>query len=341
MKNAKILYLDLRCPIGHINFNNIYLNAFLSKGVELDIVLPRTYMSKLSLMKTGYKYYEVPSSLESNNRSSLKNRLAILKYQNFLRVHFDLNSYDLIFVSSFDNIAAVFSFFPRHTLFVCHNNLSFAYSNYLHRFALKLIGAKYKFAVFNKSMFDFMDCLRVKNVFTIFHGFPLPYSSSKTKKDFDYIFLPSSYSLDMSIVSEILTEDFNDFLINTGKKLILKSDLKSNLSNIDIIASYIETEEYQKLLVNCWAVLIPYDSSFRYRTSGVLMEAIANKKIVLIRDIPSFDEFKNIAVKGLFYFKSVEELKRIIKEEDFSFTPEYDFLLINSAENSIAEILKK
>ena len=80
MKNAKILYLDLRCPIGHINFNNIYLNAFLSKGVELDIVLPRTYMSKLSLMKTGYKYYEVPSSLESNNRSSLKNRLAILKY---------------------------------------------------------------------------------------------------------------------------------------------------------------------------------------------------------------------------------------------------------------------
>ena len=46
----------------------------------------------------------------------------------------------------------------------------------------------------------------------------------------------------MSIVSEILTEDFNDFLINTGKKLILKSDLKSNLSNIDIIASYIETD---------------------------------------------------------------------------------------------------
>ena len=68
-------------------------------------------------------------------------------------------------------------------------------------------------------------------------------------------------------------------------------------------------------------ILIAYPESFEYRVSGVLMEALACGKRILVRDIPAMREFRDL-IGADSYFGSVRELAECISRLEAR--PEYN-----------------
>lgn len=333
----RILYLDLLCPRGHVNFNNIYLNYFSKKSnVIVDVAMPTFYLKQLDFTDCkNMNIIQLPDALYTRSHKkfigSIINRLHLIRLQWYLKNSINLGEYDQIFISSFDNISSLFLFFPRNTFLVCHNNLTFVFSNIIHKYSLKIIANRYKLGVFTNEMLDYCLKNNINRLLKIPHGLPKPIMFDKPIENLinsRLIFIPSSYSLDRDIINKILSKEFNDFLKKHNFSIALKWDSECIYSNINLYTKYLSKDEYNNLFIKSYAILIPYDKSFKLRTSGVLMEAIANNKKIILRDIPAFSSFKaNTNVSGVLFFNSFDDLKSIISCRLLEIQPDYSPLI--------------
>lgn len=83
----------------------------------------------------------------------------------------------------------------------------------------------------------------------------------------------------INIVKEISTNHKFAIKINQGyKKFFLKKQ-----QNVTFTPPNLNQKKYSEMLVNSDVILIPYDhKSYKYRTSGIFLEAISAKKLTLV-----------------------------------------------------------
>ena len=322
----KILYADLACPNGHVNYNRIMINSLEQvRDVDIEFFMQAGYAKKISeTLSSNRIVHEVSSYSKSviGFYNRVKYRIHQLKLQNKLYKLVKTNHYDLVFLSSFDIVAFLFfKNLPCKTLAVCHNEIDVAV-NKKSVWLLRFFSKHCNLVSINKTGYAYLCSLGLK-AYMIPHGFPQPF----TPMDKEYcrqIYIPINGAVDWDIVNGLLTEEFNGLLKENKTKLIIKTkdqtlvEKYAHLSHILFLVGYIDDETYKKMMLNSSFILLPYvKEDYQYRCSAILMEAIINNKAVVLPNVPVFKELLQEGDNGLFFYDCLDSLISIIKNNDF------------------------
>mgnify|MGYP000371239299 FL=1 len=244
----KILYIDPFSSHSHINFNKIYIDALKNHKVELDFAFKEDYAKKIGITE---RCYDIPSKFFLKGNNGWKNRISQIRMLIFLNRKLKFKKYDMILLSSFDEISLFFSFVNANFVLINHNNL-IGLGSFVKRFFYKLISKDNIQIVFEHFMKEYLFSLGIKNVMEIKHGFLEKFDENiLVENDFvnglnltrfrKIIFAPSSSSGDKSFFMELLTDaNIQKKLEENSILLILKGDFVIGQNgNIKVISEYL------------------------------------------------------------------------------------------------------
>lgn len=317
----KILYVDVDAPIGHVNFNRIWLSVLSKYPIELTTCLPKAYYAKISVPTNNIS---VPAFLCRGKGPVFWRIFSVLRLI-WLVLFVDIRKYDAILFSSFENTTFAFIlylFLFDNVFCVCHNNLEKARNNSRHKSFLSFIAKRVTLIALNNAMKSYLDSeLCAIKTICIRHGFPASIHSSITKKNhsFDYmfrgkkiVFIPSLTSSSDSELIQIQKDvRLLDVLNRINGQIVISK--KISIVNTALFYSFpnrLTDEEYFYIFQRAEAILLLYPDTF-FRLSAILHEAIINNKIVLLPDIKIFEDYKKIIPEFLFY-KSFDHIAEIL-----------------------------
>jgi hypothetical protein len=300
----KVLYVDPLSPSGHINFNLIYIEALVKIFDSIDFAFKDGYEEKLFIPNNS-KIYVIPKKYYKYSNNKIINRLMLFKIFRYIKKNFNINHYDYVIFSSYEEIALYLNFYNRNLIIINHNNLK-GLNNPVKLHFFKKIAEKNVNVVFDNSMRDYLSSLGLTNIHTINHGLPKPYNKKIIEnqemvnqfsylKNYKYIlFTPSNLSVDNQFIKQLITDnEFKSFLKNSKTLLILKSyKINVDSKNIRVINSFLTDLEYQYLFLKSNLIILPYPNTFNYRVSAVLFECMTNNKMCLTSDIPALKIYK-------------------------------------------------
>ena len=281
----KVLFLDPVCLEGHVNFNKIHLLSLMSTFDDVDCCFVKGYTDELNIKDCNLK---------------------MLKSLRLVKRNINLSLYDIIIISCYDEISLWLSHFPR-SFIINHNNLS-KMNHWFKRLCYKRICDKHVNIVLNDNSFNYLKSKGVENIVKVVHGLMLPYKSVKKENDKFVLFTPSPNSTDKLFTESIIKDKrFINWLEDNDAVFILRGNYRSDSNRIKVITGRINFEKYKNLLMTSNCLYIAYPPSFKYRVSAVVLEAIANKKNCVLREIEDFREYENIYGSQI-YFHNVETL---------------------------------
>lgn len=308
---SSILYIDYLGHRGHNNFNKIYINAFdkdvdvkyvLRKGIRLQLGIPREKM-----------LWEIPNNLFSAGKVlHIVFKIIMLCYIKFF---LKVRKYDHVVVSCYETISLFFVPFPKGTYIINHNNIS-QLSQKIRRYCFVKMAKRYINIVFDRHSKEYLNSMGVKNVIISPHGIIDPYKATANESNTNdkynlVVFSPSYASMNEQLFEAMLnSEELSKFLENNNILLRIKYNklIDTKTKNLEIINGYMSKDEYVSSFLNADIILVLYSSSFVYRSSGVLFEAIANGKKILASNIKAFKEYEDFLKDDIKYCDSVESL---------------------------------
>jgi hypothetical protein len=302
----KLLFIDCFCPHGHINLNKKYVELFSKKNYHVDYILKKGYAEEIGVDKR-FLLWEPSSFYFKEDVGKFKSRYQIWKLLVLVNWKYNLNSYDYIFFSSFDEISLFFSGIRKKLILVNHANIA-NFDNPVKRFFLKAFTKSAIFVVFHKFIKNRSLDLGVKKVHVepigLLDPYLLPNNSNnflisidpKLNSDNQYqiIFAPSGSKYnDLFLSLLICNQNFLDFLSLNSIILVIKDKtLISNHKNIAIIKQHLTDDQYRSLFLNSLCILLCYPKSFSFRVSAVMYECFSNNKPSLLFDIEGFRAFE-------------------------------------------------
>ncbi len=299
----RILYIDPISPLGHINFNKLQIENLLRNGFTIDYIFKKGYSALL-----GVPDDNVVVSLPSYTKSGgIKNRYNIFRNLLLIKKWLRNNKYDAIIFSSFDEIALFLANFKEFVFLINHNNCFGLTQSKFKRLVYKNISKKACQLVMDNDSLELMRQLKIPYFKRINHGLIKPYDYVKLPEKFgdigNVVFSPSSGSSDNDLFIELSKDDsFTDFLTNHNITILVKGkDHQSTNQRIKFISDRLTDHEYRALILNSMFIVINYPSTFRFRTSGVLLECIANNKKVLASKSPGIIQYQSILGEKSFY----------------------------------------
>lgn len=320
----RILYVDAESPLGHIPFNMGYIARLsATPGVRLSLIVREGYLSAAAVSPAAI-VKEIPHRLYlSRDRGKLVNRLFMLLRYLYLRRAARWGAYDRVIFAAYDEFALLLSGIRRPLLLVNHDNVR-GLDSAVKRFFLKKISRRHAHIVFEEYMANRMRSCGIGNVFVVRHGLQAPFASAQpgvleaihrklADKSYERILLcPSFSSSDVQLLRELLHSRRFRALLAEHKMLLVVRDLRRALPsdgepNILTLRTTLSTSEYEALFLRCFAILLPYPDTFRYRVSNMLNECISNNKLCFAADIPALTAFAPY-MRYLYFYAGVEEL---------------------------------
>jgi len=322
----KVLYLDLLSPVGHKNLNKI-LVRLLKELVFVDVSWKEGYIEDESLLSAVGSFYPIPEIYYKFN-SKVDYRIKNYNKIKWILKNININSYDLIFISSYETISFALAW-PRkikpRAVILNHNNLD-ELKDPLKKFLFKRIPKYVEHIVFEEYMKRYLlkDVKIPNKVWTIHHPINLDevqdYQrllnskiSNTNAVNSKLIFAPSN-SNDENFISQLINlQKEEGFLNSTIFNLLIKSKQYEYQDNHLIVSRrYFSYEEYLTYLGNASLVLLPYCNAFRYRVSGFLFDTFAFKKKIIASSIPLFRYFVNKYPSIGKIFNNIQEFKEIV-----------------------------
>lgn len=313
----KILFVDLFSPRGHYNFNSIYLKAINNiPGVSVDVLFVEGFLEGMGLDKTMYVNSFVFNKYESRKTDLIHklfwrwHQMARLRYcKKLVRK----NKYDFVFFSTFDELTfSLFGILKKNVMAVYHQDANHLLGSSLVLKSMRSIAKKVKIISLNKAYSELMETEGIRNTF-VPHGF-IPAKPEENNGNRS-IFVPINDAIDFDLVHKLVSASFSDLLVRLNVTMTIKNipGLPLNLPNIRVTERYIPAEEYKRLFATSELILLPYDrNEYRYRTSAMLFEAIANQKYVAIPTAEAFMSLKNSEDTGMFMYDSVEDIYQYV-----------------------------
>lgn len=292
--NMKILFIDPVCFPSHSNFNRLHIEALKRTGAEIDLILKKDYWEQLGGIFKDDVVYEIPTKRKF--LGGIVFRLYLIIIFILIRLKINLKNYDKIIISYYDEIAIYFSNFPCSYL-INHINIS-GLGNKVKFWFFRRISKRHKHIVLESCIKDYLKELNINNVFVVRHGLIMPDYKIDVIEElhkYDYvIFSPSSVSSDELLLHDMINSmEFKKFLYTTNTLLIIKSEtITTNDKNILILKGYLSDSYYKALLSQSDIILITYPTTYKYRSSGVLLESIAYKKYVIMSDIEILRQYE-------------------------------------------------
>lgn len=128
--------------------------------------------------------------------------------------------------------------------------------------------------------------------------FVLPYPKrdkiNKPRGDIGhYDFIAISNSNNEDWISKLIDEEKEKEIIKRNNLQVVFRSKKYTFDDgfLHVIKGYIEPDSYNNYLYSCSSMFIPYPSSFKYRMSGVMIEAFSNHKFIVGSNIPLLQSY--------------------------------------------------
>lgn len=314
----KILYVDPLSPIGHINFNNIYISAISAiPNVKIDFVFQDNYINALTIPEgvIGHTFsYGVSKRKYNGFLNKISWRIHQMTVMFLCKKLMSENQYDYIFFSSFDEICILFSgIVSKKVLAVCHANAEHIPNFKISLIVHKLISKEAHLLTLNKALSEYMLSVGIKNTF-VPHGFP-DVCADKTNSRF--IFVPIMANMaDMVLMKELVSNKFSKVLEKFNVQFILKenAELPHNLHNIIYTNNTLSQNEYIRYFKKASLIILPYNKdTYVFRTSAMLIEAISYNKNVVVPRVKSFLSLYCDEDDGFYIYDNVDDIIRIVK----------------------------
>lgn len=339
----KVIYINYIKQYGHINFDKIHINALVSQGYDVKIIMHKDIANKLPYSKEIYALV-LPTWMGYSSKNGIINRLVYIATLLFIKFKISFKSYNYCIISNLDEISMALCPLTKDMFLICHGN-SKNFTNAIKKIFLHKLALSCTFIVFNNQMAkpflkNGITCIRI-----ISHGCVAPFVNMKVHSEYAFmkkykhiIFHPSSKT-DVNFVNMIYNENVNKSLKENETLLVLRNNpLKDKkMSNIIFINKYLNNMEYQYLFSLSEIILLAYPSSFHYQVSGVSFECISNnKKLLALRnesliycgDFYNYDPFFNNAdnfINKIIYLNKTKNSGLVITPQEV--TPNYKVIL--------------
>lgn len=309
----KILFIDPLSPEGHVQYNRYWIKALRELNLDFETIFRESYTKNFELSEECFKLpEELYLKIDSTKNFFLK-RYYLFKVLLYIKRNFDLEKYDFIIYSSFENFSYYIYkilFREKNSILILHNNIQ-KLNNYIVKKVLKNISSKNKLISLSEEIKIELEKKGIIS-FRVTHPIPEPIEKKKKKKEEKLVvFSPSKSSIDDEIIQKIF--ESKKIKKNQNLKLILRSsNFEKKDSNILITKKFYKQMEYNDTFNSAAVILLPYKSSFQNRVSNVFFEAIANNKILLIKKGTYLDAYS--FEKNILYFENILELEEILEE---------------------------
>lgn len=283
----KVLYVNYMKQKGHIVFDTIHINALISQGFDVKIVMHKEIAKLMSFPKELY-VVTLPKCLDSSINNGIINRLYYVLTLMYLKTKISFSQYDYIIISNLDEISMGICPLSKKMYMFCHRNAN-DFKHKIKSFFLKKLSQNNTFLVFNEQMNSVFLHHNIFNTAIISHGCPAPYNVEASCRDMltlpetkHIIFHPSSKT-DSLFLHNVCNEKVNKLLQEMNTCLVLRSrnTIDYKFSNIIIINKYLTVKEYEYIYQKSDVILLAYPKSFANQVSGVSYECIANHKTLL------------------------------------------------------------
>lgn len=316
----KILLIDQLSPEGHINYDKFWINALENLKMNYTFAGKKSFLKKLEIPHNIFKL-EIPEIYYKNigHKNIIIREYALLKILSYVKRKLSLKDYDEIVFLSFENFSLFFSFnFHKKNVYgILHNNLR-RIGNFGVLKILKYLSKKINLISLDYYIQNGLENIEISTK-VIIH--PLVEISEKiTSKESNrlILFSPSISSTDETFISNVINDSkILKILEERNIEIIFRSrNINCNSNNIKVISKYLSEKEYRKLLKRADYLLLPYEKSFNYRISGVLLEGISlNKKMIIpnYNDLKYFLEFNKESILGFF---DIDDFRSLLEKLD-------------------------
>lgn len=297
---------------GHINFDTIHINAMLSQGYDVKIVMHKEIAEKASFRKDQYALV-LPKWLGYECKNSLINRVFYLLTLIYIKSRLSFQSYDYTVVSNIDELTLGLLPLTKNMYLICHGSCR-GFGNKIKSFFLEHLAKRNTLVVFNKEMAQpFIE--HEAKVKIVSHGCVKPFlAETKTTSipvidGYSHIIFHPSPKIEETFIKEVYNEKYNNILKDSNTLLLLRNNPYEDkgLSNIKFINYHLKEEDYQKIFLQSSIILFAYPNSFHLQVSGVSYECISNQKKMLSLSNPSLSYCKDFYNYDPF-FKNAEEM---------------------------------
>ncbi len=301
----RILYIDSICPFGHLALNRLYISTLVKEGFDVSLALKEGYYEALGA-PGGTLKVTVPARWYDESAKQIQARVNIWRALRYIRRRTDESDYDIIFLSSYEEISLWAASFKTHCLIVNHANVAGLDHPVRRWFARRLAR--------NATGLVFAEFIRQRALFHGIHGVQVipqglvkRYAPEADTKELlrsidsrlaeaewrHLVFVPSGAKYDDGFIGRVVDDaDFLRFLRDRNIVLVIKSvELRSDCENIIVFSKRLTAAQYQALFNASTCLLLHYPASFTYRVSATLIECFSNDKACLLSDIASFRAF--------------------------------------------------
>lgn len=309
----KILVVDYLSYPGHKRFNKIHIDALEKLGHDLFFVGKKDqfpdYCQPRLLCVPPERFFK---TLPFQSVSSRLQNIFCLKwiYSQILE-----HDYDLILFPTYDIVSLFFSPFKSKCLVINHNNVSQLNSR------VKVWLTRHLSPMVNHVTLDSLSQNRLleiapkAKVFMIPHGFDSPTCDTSKPAWLDcgcFFFCPVNRNFNSEDIKTIFQDSsLEKVLAENGCRIYIKNFCGLEESFVlRTIPTNVPQKEYDYMIQNAKAVILPYSSSFRYRVSGIFFECVAANTTVIVPNIESFKQYSNFNVV---YYSDAETFVRGIR----------------------------
>lgn len=319
----KILFLDLFQTSSHDNLNKHFIKC-LNQEHEVFLLCRERLYTKDSNVYTSSKF---PVNFKNSRLNSI--------YYMFRYFMIKNRDFDLIFIPTFDTITfALFSFFCTKQIYVVHHLNVDELTNPIKRKIFNLYKDKINHLVFDNSFKTILkEKYKVKSkIYKIVHpGSKFPFKTKDKVSNHNKVCVALSQSNDDRIISNLIDyNERNNFLTKNNIEFIVRSKVISYNKNNFIVYNHNLTEvEYNELLNNSYLTLLLHPKDFNYRFSGVILDSLFNKKVVISNDFHTARLFNKKYPSICKIAKTTEEFFTNIQSFNDCHKIELEFNLVN------------
>lgn len=317
----KLLVVDYLAPIGHIGFNSYHISIIKSLVDDVTFVSSQKHINDCNCH--GLRTLSFPKCLFTSCRlmpRSIYNRIQDLFKLVYLKYHLGKNRYDKIIFLSYDIMATGLIKFRNIDIYlVNHANID-GLKHKVKRYLTIKLPSNYKLVTLAPYIQDFAkSIIKNKEILMIPHGLSKVYKvSDYNELPFGlekFIYCPANSSCNTKLLESVCNNEMvHNYLKDNGITLVVKG-VSFNIINPNImfITGFIDDKTYGSIMSHSIAVFAPYDISFEYRISAILMECFANNIPVI-----SFNSIAYLSFKQYFNYEfevdSAESFIDVLKQ---------------------------
>ena len=320
----RILVIDYLSYKGHRFFNKIHINTLRNLGHQLCLVGKSGQFDDFK-RDNDISIIQIPQQ----NIPFLDDSV-IIDIMNLLWIkrNISLNGYQKVVILTYDIISLFFFRLSIPVIVVNHNNISLFSESKIGKMRLwmtKCLSNRFTHICLNEVIAERLHMLiPFGKVFHVPHGiynFRIIDSKSETFSkplfldENPFVFCPINRNYDRDTLCSILnSENVEAILRESGMKLYIKSALPYNGCSDTIIRveNTLSKEEYDYMIQNAQAVILPYGSKFGLRCSGILFECISHNTHVIASDIVTMRCYEKMA--SISYYNNIESFCNCLSE---------------------------